>query len=429
MTSIKTGLKVIFILCVMAGFASLAFGQIEWTKHVDNPILEIGDFDEWDCNGAGLTSVIYDGGIYKGWYIGIDSYGTSRIGYATSQDGITWVKNVPHYPVFSPGEPGAWDGDNVNHACVVKVDDLYRMWYTGEGNGHNQIGCAYSYDGVHWARNLGNNPVLSLGAPGSWEESEVMHSTVILLDGTYHMWYNGYGQNLQRTGHATSTDGFVWTRDPANPVITMGESGLWDDYMLVMMAVVHRNNQFKMWYSAGDGTNEDNWYFRVGYATSPDGTTWTKYGTQPVLDVGETFDWDYLGVVTSSVIYDSPANTYKMWFAGFDGEYIRSGYAFSVATGINDEKESLPDDFALYQNYPNPFNASTTISYRLPQASQVKLAIYDILGQKVAVFNERRQAAGNHEFIWDAASLPSGIYFCRMEAEDYSQTQKMLLLK
>jgi hypothetical protein len=85
--------------------------------------------------------------------------------------------------------------------------------------------------------------------------------------------------------------------------------------------------------------------------------------------------------------------------------------------------------FELMQNYPNPFNASTTISYSLLQSSTVTLEIYDILGRKLETFNQGTQPAGSHSVIWKANQYPSGVYFYRLQAGDFNQNQKMILLK
>ena len=99
-----------------------------------------------------------------------------------------------------------------------------------------------------------------------------------------------------------------------------------------------------------------------------------------------------------------------------------------------ENKDAVPDQFELYQNYPNPFNPSTTITYSVPKASNVKIEVFDILGQKIATLVDQEQTAGTHSLEWNAqsdrgANLSTGIYLLRMQAGAYSQTRKMLLLK
>ena len=88
-----------------------------------------------------------------------------------------------------------------------------------------------------------------------------------------------------------------------------------------------------------------------------------------------------------------------------------------------------PTAFKLFGAQPNPFNPITTISYALPEAAKVKLTIYDLRGRAVAILAEGIRDAGTHQASWDASGLPSGIYFCRLEAGSFQQTQKLVLLK
>jgi hypothetical protein len=83
----------------------------------------------------------------------------------------------------------------------------------------------------------------------------------------------------------------------------------------------------------------------------------------------------------------------------------------------------------LDQNYPNPFNPSTTIRYALPRRSQVRLTVFDVLGQQVLVLVDGEVEAGYHEVQFDAGRLSSGVYFYRLHAGDYAQTKKLLLLR
>jgi len=93
-----------------------------------------------------------------------------------------------------------------------------------------------------------------------------------------------------------------------------------------------------------------------------------------------------------------------------------------------------PKSFSLLQNYPNPFNPETAIEYDLKKNSQVKISIYNTLGQKVATLYEGQQVAGKHRLVWDGRNdkgirLATGTYMYRMEADGATQTKKMLLLK
>jgi len=88
-----------------------------------------------------------------------------------------------------------------------------------------------------------------------------------------------------------------------------------------------------------------------------------------------------------------------------------------------------PSRFNLFDNFPNPFNPSTTIRYELPKFSMVRLSVYDILGREVSVLVNERKNAGSYEVKFDAAGLSSGVYFYRIQAGEFTQTKRLLLLK
>ncbi|MFC2088997.1 T9SS type A sorting domain-containing protein, partial [Calditrichota bacterium] len=87
-------------------------------------------------------------------------------------------------------------------------------------------------------------------------------------------------------------------------------------------------------------------------------------------------------------------------------------------TSININSTSFPHGFALYQNYPNPFNPKTTISYQLLKTSDVKLTIFNLLGQKVSTLVNKKQAAGSFKVEWDASSFVSSVYFYRLQIDN-----------
>jgi len=94
-----------------------------------------------------------------------------------------------------------------------------------------------------------------------------------------------------------------------------------------------------------------------------------------------------------------------------------------------DDDDILPVEFSLAQNYPNPFNASTTIEFSLPEAGDVTIQIYDILGRNIETLISGMHSAGNHSIVWHADNRPSGVYFYRIQAANYSDQKSCLLLK
>jgi len=97
-------------------------------------------------------------------------------------------------------------------------------------------------------------------------------------------------------------------------------------------------------------------------------------------------------------------------------------------TGVSQESSQAIRSFALLQNFPNPFNSTTTITYHLAQESQVSLKIYNVLGQLVASLANEKQLMGSHRVSW-STDLPSGIYFYRLQAGEFVETKKMILVR
>jgi hypothetical protein len=89
----------------------------------------------------------------------------------------------------------------------------------------------------------------------------------------------------------------------------------------------------------------------------------------------------------------------------------------------------LPEGYEMFQNYPNPFNPLTAIGYQLSAVSSVNLSIYNLLGQKVATLVDAQQMAGYHQVEWDASRFPSGVFYYKIQAGEFQDVKKMILLR
>ncbi len=106
----------------------------------------------------------------------------------------------------------------------------------------------------------------------------------------------------------------------------------------------------------------------------------------------------------------------------------------NIAADLKEEDKNLPFNFSLSNNYPNPFNPTTTINYTVPKASNVKIEIYNSLGQRVNVLKDSFHEAGKYNLVWNGKNsfgnpVSSGIYFYRMSAEGFTLVKKMILIK
>jgi hypothetical protein len=149
-------------------------------------------------------------------------------------------------------------------------------------------------------------------------------------------------------------------------------------------------------------TNESN-YEKIGFVTGAGSTT-------------ETQTYSYTDTRVTNGNY-----TYRLKQVDFDGSFE---YSYEVEVDVN-----VPAIYALEQNYPNPFNPTTNINFSLAEAGNVKLLVYNLLGEEVmTIINELREA-GRHSVTFDAGSLPSGTYFYKLETPQFSETKKMILAK
>lgn len=325
----------------------------------------------------------------------------SYFGLATSLDGINWTKH-PGNPILGPGAISVGDGTpqdwlgweaggpvyvNILPPDSTSARPRFWMWYSAYNSNLTvaQIGYAESMDGITWARYAGN-PIVPVGSPGAWDDGVILKPVVVPIqhsDSTYRiMVYYGLNQSgVRGFGLAQLNWAGQWIKLAGNPVLTLSTSG-WDaTYMNlgdVVMEASPQDTIFHMWYS-GATTPTSTYPYRIGHATAP-------------------FDISTLRIVGPS-------------------------------TSAPEGEHQLPAAFRLGQNYPNPFNASTTIEYQLTERAHASLKVFNMLGQGVAILVDEVQSAGYKSVNFDAAALPSGVYLYRLQAGDFVETKKLVLLK
>jgi len=161
------------------------------------------------------------------------------------------------------------------------------------------------------------------------------------------------------------------------------------------------------------------WYLDWGTYEGPQRHRETR---DALIEIGYELEWNEW----------HEGHSWGSWRAHLDN--ILEYFFPAAVSAIADGSVETPRGFALLQNYPNPFNPSTTIVYELPWAADVRVEIFNSLGQRVNLLVDGRQNAGRQQLVWDGrddhgTSLAGGIYFYRLQSQGFSQTRKMLLIK
>jgi hypothetical protein len=148
------------------------------------------------------------------------------------------------------------------------------------------------------------------------------------------------------------------------------------------------------------------------FLSTNDGTSWTQVNT---------------GLTDTNVIALAASGTNLFAGGTFSGVWRRP--LSQMITSAESFVSGLPSWYSLEQNYPNPFNPSTTIKYELPKSSEVRLSVFDMLGREVSVLVNDRREAGVHEVKFDGSNLASGVYIYRLQAGNFVQSKRFILLK
>ena len=260
---------------------------------------------------------------------------------------------------------------------------------------------------------------------------------------------------VENAGDAIEVE--MWVRtDPGNPAVFVGVN----HSLMTEDAVVAVRNGVSLDPAYDEPNWESTWldgpfiHDDSDPNPIPEGnTSESAVGLYVVIDppVGDPLDtqgeWDYYGSFSMVTNEDAEDDEYHPFSSGWyphsgqgtswsyeappgDSEQPEEDYAtVNIGPLAADDEGNLPVEFSLAQNYPNPFNASTTIEFSLPEASDVTIQIYDILGRSIETLISGSLSAGTHSIVWHADNQPSGVYFYRIQAENFSDQKSCLLLK
>ncbi|TES93872.1 MAG: hypothetical protein E3J87_01405 [Candidatus Cloacimonadota bacterium] len=453
---------ILFVFLILLAQSNL-FAQTEWSKYDNNPVM-VKENIVWETFAIGQPTCIMDNDTIKMWYAAAGLPYTARISYAYSVDGINWIKYNDAAPVLDVGAPGEWDSGWLDTPEILKDPFEYKLYYFGDTTAidttppfGSAIGLATSSDGINWEK-YASNPVFEKGDSSSWDGLWIESPALLFENDTFKMWYTGVDYDYKvRIGYATSLDGKVWTKHSANPVLDLGAPGTWEDYWVGVPAVIKTDIFYEIWYSgvsAADLSNGGIDTIRIGYATSTDGISWTKYSGNPVLS---TFDPPYNPPIDSGgpwaadVVFTG--TEYWMWYETKAGFCLATAPVIGIAKAENQDLENRNLKLKIY---PNPFTTFTTIILSLSsierraegnssaqehrctgaQVEAVELRIYDVSGRLVKNFSlPTAYSLLPSAVSWDGRGdagqkLPIGVYFCKLSiGKSLSHTKKIMLVR
>ena len=137
----------------------------------------------------------------------------------------------------------------------------------------------------------------------------------------------------------------------------------------------------------------------------------------------------YTAFISEGIYVTTNGKLFPVWMDNRTGYYQIWTVPIEISSVDVKEESQLTESFYLEQNYQNPFNPSTSIQYAISSRQFVTLKVYDLLGREIATLVNEEKPAGVYEVEFNAASIPSGIFFYQLKAGQYSETRKMVLLK
>ena len=211
-----------------------------WIDYQYNPVLTPSVLPI-PPNAVSHPCVLYDDGIYKLWFAAFANGSSANIWYAVSNDGINWEPGW-NGPVLSPGL--FWDSHHVSSPRIIKDGNIYRMYYLGFANEYGEwnIGLATSADGINWTKN--ENPVVY----SDYNEYQIQTGDIIKVNDIFYLFYAVHNLPYYEICLATSTDGVNFSKYENNPVVSV--SKLWEGTGVKSPTVIFENGKFNMIYSA-----------------------------------------------------------------------------------------------------------------------------------------------------------------------------------
>jgi hypothetical protein len=446
--------------------------KIHWTRY-GGVLYPAGE--GWEALEVATPTVWKDGGIWYMLYEGLGNTTGGQVGLAQSRDGKNWTKHENNPVLSNPL------GTHLDIAIdsIVKVRGVYYAYGHYDVGGTWAGGMFTSTDLMRWTAYSGN--------PITYNSPVIVdNGTEYLIYGVGDRGYAPYSMSLSKHPPSsevpvTKTTSFHPTDDAyvrsSNPKRNFGVAG--DLRVRKTSSVeVHTYLKFNMTGLEGhvqsakirlhvlDGSNDGGAVFAVSNDYRDRQTAWTEEGltwnnaplsTGKALsfagaaDAGQTVEFDVTAAIIGNGVYSfgikkrsADAVHYSSKEGAAPPELViqssvepvagQNGEAQLDTSGSGQNHTVPPKQSVLYPNYPNPFRTATQISYRLLQRSEVRLAVYDLMGRELKILAHEEQNAGRYEIGWDGrdakgALVPSGVYIYSVEVGAYKQTKKLVIIR
>jgi len=380
--------------------------------------------------------------IYVSW-TQFDSYGStaltdsSNILFSKSTDGgltwVTWGNGLTAKRINKLGGD-CIDEDNTVEGAVPTVGpngEVYVAW-AGPKIRNQKFGVFFNKS-TNGGQTFMDTNVYVADQPGGWDylvggiyRSNGLPITCCDISNSpyrgyiYINWTDSAGANDHDVKFVRSTNGGMAWSTP----LRVNNDAPGKEQFFSWMTVDQKNGHIYICYYSREGLTGNATDFYVAKSTNG-GTSFTcmKVSSTPFVPTSSTFFGDY----TNITAYDGHVR--PIWIR-LDGTSLSVMTAImDFTTGTETNNQTIPSTYKLEQNYPNPFNPSTNIAYELPKDGIVTLKIYDAIGKEVVTLVNQYQATGKYSTNWVADKMPSGNYFYRLTAGNYTETKKMSLIK
>jgi hypothetical protein len=456
---------------------SFSYAQISFTRHsIDNNFLGAGSVYAVDVNGDSLIDVIgaglaansiawwkNDGSNPINWekqtvvsnfqtassVYGADIDGDGDLdilGSAWMSDEIAWFRNDGGNPIQWTKQTIGENFDGAEGVFAIDIDNDDDIDVLGAAMNSNQIALWYNNgeNPIEWTKKIISG---NFGWARSVYAADVNGDTLVDILGaaytsnTISIWYNNGDSSWTEQIIDNSFAG-------AHRVYASDLNG--DEYIDVL-GTAYLGDEIAWWQN--NGGNPIQWE-KQSIGENFDGaiSVYTcdidKDGDNDVLGAaefsGKVALWFNNGGVpigwTKQIISNNFAGAWGLFAEDIDrdddidvlsGASVANDISYWENNGILGVKSdlNLPVGFRLFQNFPNPFNPITKIKYSVPQTSNVIIKVFNILGNEIETLVNEQKQTGIYEIIWSAEQLPSGVYFYRLQAGDFVETKKMVLLR